>query len=96
VIEKLVVDALVDQLLQPERVTSILLTLKTRRDERQASADRRIVDLAPQATEAEERLSRLYAAIRAGTIDGTDPTLKERVAALKENLDRAAEAHRPV
>lgn len=92
VIEKLVVDALVDQLLQPERVTSILLTLKARRDDRQASADRRIVDLARQAAEAEERLNRLNAAIETGTIDGTDPTLKERVAALKAGRDRAAEA----
>jgi DNA invertase Pin-like site-specific DNA recombinase len=83
VIEKLVVEALVDQLFQPERVTSILLTLKARRDERQASADRRIVDLARQAAEAEERLGRLYAAIEAGTVDGTDPTLKERVAAVR-------------
>ncbi len=92
VIEKLVVEALVDQLLQPERLTSILLALKARRDDRQASADRRIVDLARQAAEAEERLSRLYAAIEAGTIDGTDPMLKERVAALKDGRDRAAEA----
>ena len=92
VIEKLVVDALIDQLLQPERVTSILLALKARRDDRQASADRRIVDLARQASEAEERLSRLYAAIEAGTVDGTDPTLKVRVAALKDGRDRAAAA----
>jgi site-specific DNA recombinase len=92
VVEKLVVDALLDQLIQPERVTSILLALKERRDERQASADRRIVDLARQAFEAEERLGRLYAAIEAGTIDGTDPSLKERVAALKNARDRAVEA----
>ncbi len=92
VIEKLVVEAILNQLLQPERVTSILLALKARRDDRQASADRRIVDLARQAAEAEERLSRLYAAIEAGTIDGTDPTLKARVASLKDGRDRAAEA----
>src|SRR5260221_13683809 len=83
---------LVDQLLQPDRVTSILLALKARRDDRQASADRRIVDLARQASEAEERLGRLYAAIEAGTIDGTDPTLKERVTALKAGRDKATEA----
>jgi site-specific DNA recombinase len=79
-------------LLQPERIASILLALKARRDERQASADRRIVDLARQASEAEERLGRLYAAIEAGTVDGTDPSLKERVAALKNARDRAVEA----
>lgn len=49
-------------------------------------------DLARQASEAEERLGRLYAAIEAGTIDGTDPTLKDRVAALKAGRDKAAEA----
>jgi site-specific DNA recombinase len=92
VIEELVVQALIDQLLQPDRVTSILLALKSRRDERQASADRRIVDLARQATEAEERLGRLYGAIEAGAIDGADPTLKERVASLKNSRDRAIEA----
>jgi hypothetical protein len=44
------------------------------------------------ASDAEERLGRLYAAIEAGTIDGTDPSLKERVAALKNARDRAVEA----
>ena len=33
-----------------------------------------------------------YVAIEAGTIDGTDPNLKERVAALKESWDRMVEA----
>jgi site-specific DNA recombinase len=92
VIEKLVVEALLDQLLQPERVTSILLALKARRDERQSSADRRIVDLSRQASDAEERLGRLYAAIEAGTVDGADPILKDRVASLKNIRDRAIEA----
>jgi site-specific DNA recombinase len=90
--EKLVVEALLDQLLQPERVTAILTTLKAARDGRQASADRRLVDLARQVSDAGERLSRLYASIEAGTIDGTDPALRERVAALKATRDRAAEA----
>jgi site-specific DNA recombinase len=48
-------NVLLDQLLQPERVMSILLALKARRDQPQACADRRIVDLARQASEAEER-----------------------------------------
>jgi site-specific DNA recombinase len=91
-VEKLVVNALLDQLLQPERVRSILTTLKARQDERQASADRRMVDLARQAADAEERLTRLYGAIEAGTVDGTDPTLRERVASLKNARDRSIEA----
>ncbi len=92
VIEKLVVEALLDQLLQPERITSILTILKARRDDRQASADRRLVELARQVTDAEGRLSRLYASIEAGTIDGTDPTLRDRVSTLKTTRDRALEA----
>jgi site-specific DNA recombinase len=91
-VEKLVIDALLDQLLQPERVRSILTTLKARQDERQASADRRMVDLARQAADAEERLTRLYGAIEAGTVDGTDPTLRERVATLKNARDKSIEA----
>lgn len=63
-----------------------------RRDDRQGSADRRLVDLARQVTDAEERLSRLYASIEAGTIDGTDPTLRERVSGLKTTRDRANQA----
>ena len=43
------------QLLQPERVRSILTTLKAEQDKTQASADRRMLDLARQATDAEER-----------------------------------------
>jgi site-specific DNA recombinase len=54
--------------------------------------DRRLVDLGRQVAEAGERLLRLYASIEAGTIDGTDPMLKERVAALKATRDRALEA----
>ena len=45
-----------------------------------------------RVAEAGEGLSRLYASIEAGTIDGTDPMLKERVAALKATRDRALEA----
>jgi hypothetical protein len=92
IIEKLVVEALVDQLLQPERVTAILMTLKARRDGRQASADQRLTDLARQVADTGERLSRLYASIEAGTIDGTDPALKDRVAALKSARDSALDA----
>jgi site-specific DNA recombinase len=92
IIEKLVVEALVDQLLQPERVTAILMTLKARRDGRQASADHRLTDLARQVADTGERLSRLYASIEAGTIDGTDPALKDRVSALKSARDSALDA----
>ncbi len=92
VIEKLVVEALLDQLLTPERVTSILAALKARRDERQASAARRISELAKQVVDTEERLSRVYAAIEAGTLDAAEPTLKDRIASLTAARDRAGDA----
>ena len=41
VIEKLVVESLLDQLLKPERVTAILATLKARRDDRQGHLSNR-------------------------------------------------------
>ena len=83
---------LLDQLLTPERVTSILAVLKSRRDERQASADRRISELAKQVVDTEERLSRIYAAIEGGTLNGSEPTLKERITSLTASRDRAVEA----
>ena len=66
--------------------------LKARQDERQASADRRILELAKQAADAEERLTRLCGAIETGTVDGTNPTLRERVAALKGAREKSIEA----
>lgn len=37
-------------------------------------------------------MGRLYATVEAGTIDGTDPMLKDRVATLKAGRDKATEA----
>lgn len=90
--EQLVTDALLEHLLTPKRVTEILIGLKSRRDERNASADRRIQDLGREIADADQRLSRLYKAIEEGTIDGSDPTLKERISNLRETRDRATEA----
>ncbi|MBX9845778.1 MAG: recombinase family protein [Xanthobacteraceae bacterium] len=92
VLEKLVTDALLDQLLTTERVTSILIALKARRDSRQATADRRISELGKQMLDAEERLSRIYAAIEGGTLDGSEASLKERVKSLVSSRDKAVEA----
>lgn len=48
--------------------------------------------LSRQVADAGERLSRPYASIEAGTIDGIDATLEERVAALKPARDSASDA----
>ena len=89
--EQLVTDALLEHLLTPERVTEILIGLKQKRDARNASADRRLQNLAHEAADADLRLGRLYETIENGTIDGSDPTLKQRIAKLRETRDRANE-----
>ena len=90
--DKLVTEALVDKLLTPERVMEILAGIKQRQDQRQVSANQRIVDLAREAADAEMRLGRLYKAIEDGVVDASDPTLKDRSATLRETRDRAKEA----
>lgn len=42
--------------------------------------------------DTDERLSRIYAAIEGGTLNGSESTLKERVASLIASRDRAVEA----
>lgn len=90
--DRLVTEALVDRLLTPERVMEILAGVAQRQNERQASANQRMAELAREAAEADVKLGRLYKAIEEGVIDATDPTLKERTVALREARDRAAEA----
>lgn len=70
----------------------ILAGVAQRQNERQASANQRMAELAREAAEADVKLGRLYKAIEEGVIDATDPTLKERTVALREAHDRAAEA----
>ena len=52
------------------------------------SKERR-AELLHKLADAEGRLGRLYAAIESGIADSSDPTLKERVAAVKTERDIA-------
>ena len=86
-----VMERISDQLLTPERVGELLRGLmdrQTRKDEDHAS---RLSALRAKLTDAENRLSRLYQAIENG-IDPADPTLKDRVAAIKTERDIAQTA----
>src|SRR3546814_12420679 len=76
-LDDLVVNHLEKQLLQPERLETILAAALDRREEH---ADRRrahIAELNKRSTESELRLKRLYDAIDAGVADLDDPALKE-------------------
>ena len=61
--------------------------------QRQASRTKdgieRLSALRTRAADAQNRLDRLYAAIESGVADPSEPTLKDRVAAVKSERDRA-------
>ncbi|NJO56467.1 MAG: recombinase family protein, partial [Rhodospirillales bacterium] len=90
--DKLVTEAVVDKLLTPERVMEILASVKQRQDERQASANRRMADLAREAADSELRLNRLYKAIEDGVVDSSDPTLQGARRRAARARELAAEA----
>jgi DNA invertase Pin-like site-specific DNA recombinase len=94
-LDDLVVNHLEKQLLQPERLETVLAAALDRREEH---ADRRrehIAELNKRSTESELRLKRLYDAIEAGVADLDDPALKDRIDGLKAIRDQAkADAER--
>ena len=69
----------------------LLTTLAERRAERAASVDARLAALEREATNAEEKLRRLYKLIEDGVAE-MDDLLKERITALKTDRDRSREA----
>jgi site-specific DNA recombinase len=89
-LDTLVTERLADRPLTPGRVGKLLEGLMM---QRQASKDEdhasRLTALRAKLTDAEKRLGRLYAAIKGGIADPTDATLKERVAAVKNERDIA-------
>ena len=94
-LDDLVASHLEGQLLQPERLETVLAAALDRREEH---ADRRrehIAELNKRAAESELRLKRLYDAIEAGIADLDDPALKDRIDGLKAIRDQAkADAER--
>src|SRR3546814_15875751 len=91
-LDDLVVNHLEKQLLQPERLETILAAALDRREEH---ADRRrahIAALNKRSTESKLRLKRLYDTIKAGVADLDDPALKDRIDGLKDIRDHAKAA----
>ncbi len=87
-----VMERISEQLLTPERVGALLRGLmdrQTRKDEDHVS---RLSALRAKLTDAENRLNRLYQAIENGIADPADPTLKDRVSAIKTERDIAQTA----
>ena len=88
-LDDLVADHLEKQLLQPERLETILAVVLDRREERSERRREHIAELNKRATESELRLKRLYDAIEAGIADLDDPALKDRIDGLKAIRDQA-------
>ncbi len=88
-LDDLVVNHLEKQLLQPERLETVLAAALDRREEHAERRREHIAELNKRATESELRLKRLYDAIEAGVADLDDPTLKDRIDGLKAIRDQA-------
>ena len=87
-LDTLVTDHLVTALLQPERLRATLASLWSLRVERAAEVDGRVAVLRRELSSSEDKLSRLYRMVEEGITD-LDDLLKEQIAALKVEWDRA-------
>jgi hypothetical protein len=90
-LDNVVTEAVVENLLTGERLWGLLSTLASRRAERAASLDARLASLEREAEKAGDKLKRLYALVEDGVAE-MDDLLKERIATLKADRDRAHEA----
>lgn len=90
-LDSIVVQNLSEQLFQPARLKLILGKLAARRSEQAAEVDQRISALRSGVAAAEDKLKRLYAMVENGIAE-LDDILKDRIAALKGERDRAQEA----
>jgi DNA invertase Pin-like site-specific DNA recombinase/uncharacterized coiled-coil protein SlyX len=90
-LDGLVTTHLLDRLLTPERLTTILAALAARRADKKGAFDARIKALEERAAEAEDRLRRLYKMVEDGIAE-LDNILKDRITALKAECDAAQAA----
>ncbi len=88
-LDDFVASHLEDQLLQPERLETILASVLDRRQEQSERRREHIAELNKRTAESELRLKRLYGAIEAGVADIDDPALKDRIDGLKAIRDQA-------
>uniref|UniRef100_UPI000225F730 recombinase family protein n=1 Tax=Paracoccus sp. TRP TaxID=412597 RepID=UPI000225F730 len=94
-LDDLIADHMEERLLQPERLITILGSLRDRRQDRTERRREQLAELNRRITETDQRLNRLYDAIEAGLADLGDAVLKERMAGLKAIRDQAtADAER--
>ena len=84
----LVTGQIIDRLLDPERLGTMLSSLASRRAAKAATVDERIAILEKEVYDTDERLRRLYKLVEDGVTE-QDEILKDRLVALKADRDRA-------
>ncbi|WP_333823621.1 recombinase family protein [Pinisolibacter sp.] len=87
-----VTEGLVERLLQPAHVMSLLDGAMKARDAAREAVHSRIAALTKEVKEAGDKLDRLYQAIEVGVVSVTDPSLKKRVDDTVADRDRAQAA----
>ena len=90
-LDNLVLSALEERLLQPERLTEVLLALLQRRAARALSIETRLVNLQSEVARAEEGLRRLYRMVETGVAE-LDDLLADRIKTLTGERGRAQSA----
>jgi len=100
-LDSLVTEHLMERLFRPERVATILASLSSRRVEKAAALNSRLMSLQREMTDADDKLKRLYQLVEDGLTD-LDEVLKDRLNTLKAErqkakaaLDRARESSAP-
>lgn len=93
--DQLIIETLSKHLFSNQRVREMLSDLLERQAVRRYEKSGHLDQIRAELNEAEKRLRRFYDAMETGAIDPSEPTFKERLAALteKRNLAKAAEEH---
>lgn len=90
-LDDLVVEHLSKRLFTTERLTELLASVASNRAKKAAEVDGRIIALQREASDAEDKLKRLYRMVEDGIAE-MDDILRERVASLRLDRERAQAA----
>ena len=90
-LDGLVTTHLADRLFHPERLSTMLASLASRRAAKAAAVDQRLAALEKETHDTDERLRRLYKLVEEGVAE-MDDVLKDRIIALKADRNRAQAA----
>lgn len=90
-LDRLVTGHLMERLFKTDRLAAILASLAARRTEKAEGLNGRVLALQREVADAEDKLARLYRLVEDG-LTNLDDVLKDRLAVLKTERDRAKTA----